>query len=93
MNSEKVEEYFARTRNDPEFRARLRAEPGAALAECGLSVAPGVELKLVEDTDDVFHFVLPPELNAQLSDSSLEAVSGGFTLCFSEIPRDPFAFG
>ena len=93
MNSEKFEEYSARSRSDPEFRARLRAEPGAALAECGLPVAPGVEIRLVEDTDDVFHFVLPPELNAPLSDSSLEVVSGGATLCFSEIPRDPFAFG
>ena len=91
MNNEKFEEYSARARSDPEFRARLRAEPGAVLAECGLPVEPGVELKLVEDTGDVFHFVLPPELNTQLSDSSMAAVSGG--VCFGLIPGRPRLFG
>ena len=50
-----------------------------------------MELKLVEDTGDVFHFVLPPELNTQLSDKQHGGGSGG--VCFGLIPGRPRLFG
>ena len=70
-------------RNDAGFRARMRAEPAAALAERGIAVAAGVDLRLAEDTPEVRHFVLPPDPNALLGDSSLDAVSGGSTVTWS----------
>ena len=68
---------MARLSRDPEFRTRMKAEPAAALAGQGVNIAPGVELRVVEDRADVQHFVLPADPNALLADSSLDAVSGG----------------
>ena len=67
-------------RNSSEFRAKLRAEPAAALAEQGIAVAPGVDFRLVENSGGVYHVVLPPNPNARLSDSSLSGVAGGSTI-------------
>lgn len=64
-------------RSDPEFRAKLRAEPAAVLAERGIAVAPGVDFRLVENSARVYHVVLPPNPNARLADSSLSGVAGG----------------
>ena len=74
-----LEEYVRLVRTDPEFRARLRAEPAATLAERGMPAAPGTELRVVEDRADVYHFVLPPNPNAVLADRRLRAVAGGVT--------------
>ena len=79
----KFGEYLKLARTDPEFRARLRADPAAALAERGVSLAVGVDLRLAEDTPEVRHFVLPPNPNVQLADSGLDAVSGGSTVSWS----------
>ena len=68
---------MAHLSRDPEFRTRMRAEPAATLAERGVNIAPGVELRVVEDRADVQHFVLPADPNALLADSSLDAVAGG----------------
>ena len=70
-------------RNDSGFRAQMRAEPAAALAEQGVAVADGVDLRVAEDTPAVRHFVLPPDPNALLEDSGLDAVSGGSTVTWS----------
>ena len=70
-------------RNDAGFRAEMRAEPAAALAGQGVNIAPGVELRVIEDRAGVRHFVLPPDPNALLEDSGLDAVSGGSTVTWS----------
>ena len=68
---------MAHLSQDPEFRAKLHAAPAATLAGQGVNIAPGVELRVVEDTADVCHFALPPDPNVLLADRSLDAVSGG----------------
>lgn len=72
-----------RCRNDSGFRAQMRAEPAAVLAGQGVNIASGVELRVAEDTPAVRHFVLPPDPNALLEDSGLDAVSGGSTVTWS----------
>ena len=69
---------MARLAREPEFRAKLHAAPAAALAGQGVNIAPGIELRVIEDTASVQHFVLPPDPNVLLADSSLNAVAGGF---------------
>ncbi|MGE3803138.1 MAG: NHLP leader peptide family RiPP precursor [Gemmataceae bacterium] len=44
---------------DPAFKARLVADPHAVLQEHGIAVRPGVQLKLVENSDTVKHLILP----------------------------------
>ena len=63
-------------RGDPEFRERVQADPKAALADKGLDV-PHADVRVVADTPDTRHFVLPPDPNAPLSDDTLAPISGG----------------
>ena len=64
-------------RGDPEFRSRADEDPRSVLAERNVEVPPGVEVRFMEDTDDVFHLVLPPDPNVALSDEALGMVAGG----------------
>ena len=69
----------ARAWRDPEFMARLKADPHGALGELGLDPGAGVTVKVVENTADTVYLVLPqkPAAAAELSDEQLEQVAGG----------------
>jgi hypothetical protein len=67
----------ARAWSDPAFKARLLAEPAAALAEQGIAMPPGVELRVHENDAAVVHLTLPPAPGEELSDEQLDAVAGG----------------
>ena len=68
----------ARAWSDPDFKARLVSDPAAVLAEEGIAVQEGTELRVVENTDSIRHFVLPAHPgDEQLADAVLERVSGG----------------
>jgi hypothetical protein len=67
----------ARAWGDEAFKARLLAEPAAALVEQGIPVPPGVEVRVVENTDRVLYLALPPAPAEELSDEQLDAVAGG----------------
>lgn len=62
---------------NPELRARCQADPHAVLAENGVDVPLGYDVRFVADTAEVHHFVLPPDPNASLDDDDLEMVVGG----------------
>ena len=64
-------------RDDPDLRARADADPHAVFADRGLPLPPGAEVRVVRNTDEVFHLALPPDPNAALSDTMLENVAGG----------------
>ncbi len=64
-------------RGDPEFRSRADDDPRSVLTERDFELPPGVEVRFAEDTDDVFHLVLPPDPNVALSDEALGMVAGG----------------
>ena len=62
---------------DPELRARCESDPHGVLAENGVEVPLGYDVRFVADTADVHHFVLPPDPNASLEDDDLDMVVGG----------------
>ena len=64
-------------REDPEFRARADEDPKSILAERDLELPPHVDVRVAENTDEVFYFVMPPDPNVALSDESLGMVAGG----------------
>lgn len=67
-------------RADPDFRARLEADPAAAAAERGLELPAGIrEVRVAENTPETFHVIFPPSPNRNLSDEALGQVSGGVT--------------
>ena len=67
----------AKTWSDPAFKARLTADPRRVLAEHGVSIPEGVEVKIVENTDTLVHVALPPKPSGDLSDEQLDQAAGG----------------
>jgi len=61
---------------DEGFKAKLLADPAATLKAEGAEVPEGVEIKAVENTDTVFHLVIPV-VPTDLSDEDLDSVAGG----------------
>ena len=81
-------------RKDPDFRSKLGSNPTVALAalgESGVEVAPDMEMCIVEDSDEVFHFVFPPDWNANMGDEALDMVAGGKSAAAAPVasPRQP----
>ena len=63
---------------DEGFKRRLVADPRAVLQEQGLPLPDGKAVRVVEDTADTVHLVLPPKpAEGELSDEQLEQVAGG----------------
>ena len=67
----------ARAWQDEAFKGRLLADPEGALAEVGVEVPTGHEVRVVEDTERVTHLVIPPSPGEELSDEQLDRVAGG----------------
>ena len=74
---ENYRNFMSRLGSDPELRGRMRADPSGVLEEQGVGLSPATEVRVIEDSAEVRHFVLPPDPNATLSDDSMSAVSGG----------------
>ena len=62
---------------DEEYRSRVESDPHAALAEKGVDVPPGYEVRIVVNTKDTFYIPFPPDPNTDLSDEDLSIVAGG----------------
>ncbi len=70
-----------RYRSDGEFRASIDGASGSEVYKAfGFDVpVTGMQVDVVANTDEVAHFILPPDPNTDLADESLSAVSGGAT--------------
>jgi len=68
----------AKARQDAAFKNRLLATPTAVLNEEGVKVAPEIEIRVVENTDDLLHLTLPAQPHrGELADADLAGVAGG----------------
>ena len=82
MNAEqKINQWgqiIAKAWQDDKFKRRLLAEPAAVAKEFGLQVLPGVQLRVVENTDKLVHLTLPAKpRDGEIADSELAGVAGG----------------
>ncbi|MHB1422776.1 MAG: NHLP leader peptide family RiPP precursor [Gemmataceae bacterium] len=66
----------ARAWADEAFKARLLSQPQAVLREHGLEMAPGIEVRIVEDAREVRHFVLPANPVGELTEEELSPTAG-----------------
>ncbi len=75
----KMRKVIARAWSDPAYKVKLLGDPHAALAEAGVEVPAGVTVKVVENTADTHHLVLPvaPANAKELSDDEVEKLAGG----------------
>jgi len=63
---------------DAAFKKRLMSDPKSVLKENGLELPQGVDVKVVENTDKLFHLTLPPPASShELSDADIAAIAGG----------------
>lgn len=73
-------EIIAKCWHDAAFKKRFMSEPKKVLAEFGMDLPAGLDVKVVENSDKVMYLTLPPNpktLSDELSDNQLDAVSGG----------------
>ena len=71
---------FAACWKDEALKARFMARPKAVLAEYDMPVPDGMDVKVVENSDNTVHITMPiaPDGNHELSDEELSAAAGGF---------------
>lgn len=75
--SELREHLVERATGDEAFRARLLADPKAAIRdELGLEIPDGFTIEVHEEVEDTSHLVLP--LSAVLGEPELGRAAGGF---------------
>lgn len=83
MNKEeqgkKIGQIISKAWTDDAFRQKLLSDGAAVLKEEGLELPEGVDLRVVENTENVLYLVLPPkpEAAAILSDDQLDDIAGG----------------
>ena len=74
-----IEKAIARAWTDADYKAKLLSDPHAALADAGVEVPAGTTVKVVENTADTQHMVLPvaPAETGEIAMEDLEKVAGG----------------
>ncbi len=79
-----IAKVITRAWSDADYKARLLDNPHSALAEAGVEIPAGTNVKVVENTADTHHLVLPlaPGNASELSDEDMEKLAGG--LYFNE---------
>ena len=70
---------FAACWKDDALKARFLADPKAVLAEHGIKMPDGIDVNVVENSDNAVHITLPkaPDGLASLSDEELSKAAGG----------------
>jgi hypothetical protein len=76
---DKASELVAKAWSDESFKKRLMKDPMPVLKEHGFPLPPpGVEVRVVENTDKVRYLLLPNRPSSgQLKDADLDGVAGG----------------
>ncbi len=88
MNSEMYEEFEVRYGllqdlskqywSDAALRDRIDGGDSSLVRErLDFSAVPGAEVRVLANTSDVYHVIMPPDPNYPLSDEALERVMGG----------------
>ncbi len=70
---------FAACWKDEALKARFTSDPKAVLAERGIDVPDGIDVNVVENSDNTINITMPavPNNSADLSDEDMAAAAGG----------------
>jgi len=69
---------IAKAWSDEVFKAMLLADPKAAMKEVGMDAPEGVEIEVVESTQEKAYLVIPPKPGpGELSDEDLAQIAEG----------------
>ena len=72
---------FATCWKDEALKARFMSDPKAVRAEHGIDVPDGIDVNVVENSDNTVHITMPraPAGSPELSDEELAGAVGGWT--------------
>jgi hypothetical protein len=62
--------------SDDDLKRRLILDPATVLQEHGIEIPYNMKVRIVEDTDEVYHLVLPPSPSGELVDEQLTGSAG-----------------
>src|ERR1700745_3484707 len=72
----KLSQIIAKCWADESFKRKLLTNTEAILSAEGVELPAGLSVKVLENTDKVFHLVIPPK-PTELSDEDLDKVAAG----------------
>ncbi|MBK5964537.1 NHLP leader peptide family natural product precursor [Thiocystis minor] len=84
--AKQYQQLIAKCWADDAFKQRLLADPAGTLAAEGIDVPAGVSVTVAENTEQVFHLVIPAR-PSDLSDGVLDGVSSGLCSGGCIVPR------
>ena len=75
----KIAALFAACWKDEALKARFMSDPKAVLAEHGMEVPDGMDVKVVENADNCVHITMPapPSSSVAISDEEVSNAAGG----------------
>lgn len=68
---------FAACWKDEALKQRFMSDPRGVLADHGIDLPGGMDVIVVENTDDTVHITLPMKPSGELSDDELSHAAGG----------------
>jgi hypothetical protein len=74
--NKKISQLIAKCWTDEGFKRKVLTDAAATLKAEGLELPAGVNIKVLENTDKVFHLIIPAK-PTELSDQELDQVAGG----------------
>ena len=82
---------FAACWKDEALKQRFMADPKAVLAEYGMDVPDGMDVNVVENTENTVHITMPapPSGSMDLSDDELSNAAGGTAAACGELTGTP----
>ena len=77
--SNNLGDLFAACWKDDALKARFMSEPKTVMAEYGIHMPDGMDVKVVENSDNCVHIAMPeaPHGHDDLSDEELSSAAGG----------------
>ena len=95
MNQEeqgkKMSQLIAKCWTDKGFKQKVLADPAATLKAEGMELPAGLSIKALENTDKMFHLVIPAKpADLDLTDDDLVKVAGGYTQRYFVSHRPPY---
>jgi len=79
LDINKVMAFSHKYHEDAAFRAQVEVDARDVMIEHGFVMPSTLDVRVVANDDDTFHFVLPPDPNIDLEDEALSVIAGGKT--------------
>ena len=70
-------ELFVACWKDEALKARLMSDPKTVLTEYGIDMPDGINVNVVENSDNTVHITMPAAPATEISDEELSKVAGG----------------